>query len=106
MISDFSKVLTKRTVTETKSTTSSLPEISTVDSFFYGYIAVMNSYEVYVSMMQKVYATAKLFTKESFLALDKVIDHNGSFSALAGTVYEVVGTYNNFHKYYDIKKIL
>lgn len=96
MISDYYKTLTKRVVTQTADGGGSYSE-TLVDSDIQGFIAVMSAYEQMNNRQLGMNAVAKLFTDETLDVKNRIVDGT--------TVYEIIGTYDQFHKYYDLKKI-
>lgn len=96
MISDYYKILTKRTVTQISDGAGGFTE-STTDVPFKGYISVLSGNEVIRSKQMGLNASARLLTDGSIDVTDRVVD--------GSTVYEVVFPYNQHHKYYDLKLV-
>jgi hypothetical protein len=95
MLKDYYKTLTKRTVTQVPDGAGGFTE-TLVDASFKGYIAYLSSNEQLASAQKQLFAVARLFTEETLTETNRVVD--------GSTVFEVVGVYDFFHKYYDLKK--
>lgn len=96
MLKDYYKALTKRVVTQVSDGGGGYTE-TVVDTTIQGFVALLSSYEKAQSAQIQLLAVARLFTEETLTELNRIVD--------GSTVYEVVGVYNFFHKYYDLKKI-
>lgn len=94
MLEDYYKSLTRRVVTQVPDGSGGFTETN-VDTTIRGYIALLSSFEQSVSAQRKLFAVARLFTTETLNDDDRVID--------GSTVYQVVGKYDFFHKYYDLR---
>ena len=95
-LSDYYETLTKVVITLVPDGGGQFTETETT-STFRGYVALMNAYEQVMSAQRKQFAVAKLFTKETLIAENKI---------RKGTIeYEIVGVYDFFHKFYDLKQV-
>lgn len=95
-LKDYYKPLIKRVVIQVSDGGGSYTETFT-DSDIEGYLALLNSYEQTMSAQKKLFTVARLFTEELISERDRIIDGT--------TIYEVVGVYDFFHKFYDLKKV-
>lgn len=96
MISDYYEDLTLSVVTQTPDGGGGYTETPST-STIRGFITVMSSYEQLASAQNKVFATARLFTEAVITMTSRITK--------GADVYEVVGNYNQFHLYYDLKKV-
>jgi len=101
-LADYHKPLTRRTVSKVDAGSGQFTE-SVSDTTFKGFIAMMKSHEVNANRIIGTNAIARLFTETPLNKTDRVIDAEGYFGE-AGAVYEVVGLYNQFHKFYDLSQ--
>ncbi len=96
MLKDYYTTLTRVRVTRTLDSGGSYTETTQEDTIK-GYFALLTSTEQYTSNQLGLGATARLFTDVVLFATDRIIRE--------GETYEVVGVYNFFHRYYDLRKI-
>jgi hypothetical protein len=96
VISDYYKSLIRRVITQVSDGAGGFTE-TTTDTLIRGFIAVLSGYEAIVSAQRGINASARLFTADTLTANDRIID---------GTIeYEIVMLYDQFHKYYDLKRL-
>jgi len=96
MISDYYKDLILEVVTKVPDSGGGFTE-AIVTSTFQGYLAPLTAFERLANQQVSVLVNAKLFTEEIITVTSRIIDGVDE--------YEVVGAYNFFHRYYELKKV-